>query len=163
MTEDTDYTIQDHYYIVEIMMKRKKRKYPFMEVIVDASKAADFFRIMIQKKDREVLSVIGLDNRGKITYYETVNIGVLSHNLYHPREIFKAAILSNSQSIILAHNHPSGDARPSDEDKAMTKRMIDAGKILAIEVLDHLIIGEDGGYSIKDNKPVYYGGSKNER
>ena len=70
----------------------------------------------------------------------------------HPREIFKTAILSNSNQIMLAHNHPSGISAPSNEDKAMTNRIKDAGVILGIELIDHIIIGSNEYFSFKENK-----------
>jgi DNA repair protein RadC len=71
-----------------------------------------------------------------------VSVGDLSSALVHPREVFKPAILSNAASVILAHNHPSGDPQPSPEDCAVTRRLQEAGQILGIEVLDHVIIGD---------------------
>jgi DNA repair protein RadC len=70
--------------------------------------------------------------------------------LVHPREIFKEAIIHNSASVVLAHNHPSGDPEPSDEDLTITKRLVKSGKILGIEVIDHIIIGKTGFSSFKE-------------
>ena len=76
----------------------------------------------------------------------TVSMGSLTASIVHPREVFKAAILANTAAIVCGHNHPSGDVQPSREDRAMTKRLVDAGKLLGIEVLDHIIIGREGVY-----------------
>jgi DNA repair protein RadC len=74
---------------------------------------------------------------------ETVSIGSLNQSIVHPREVFKTALLSNAAAILLLHNHPSGDPAPSQEDLAITRRLIECGDILGIRVLDHIIIGED--------------------
>jgi DNA repair protein RadC len=70
----------------------------------------------------------------------TVSVGSLSASIVHPREVFKAAILSNCAALILAHNHPSGDPHPSQEDRVLTARLVEAGKLVGISVLDHIII-----------------------
>jgi DNA repair protein RadC len=78
------------------------------------------------------------------------HIGSLNASLVHPREVFKAAILSNSASIIVGHWHPSGDPAPSKEDVEVTKRLLEVGKIIGIEVLDHIIIGDGRFESLKE-------------
>ncbi len=82
---------------------------------------------------------------------ELVSIGTINQTLAMPREVFRKAIALNAASIVLAHNHPSGDTTPSPEDLALTKRMKDAGEILGINVLDHFIIGHNSYYSFKEN------------
>lgn len=77
----------------------------------------------------------------------------ITQSLVHPREVFKCAILSNSHSIIIAHNHPGGSLTPSDEDIAITRQLIQAGKLLGIEVLDHLIVSFNGIRSIREYYP----------
>ena len=83
---------------------------------------------------------------------ETVSIGTLSSSLVHPREVFKQAIKRSASAVILAHNHPSGNCEPSKEDLQVTKRLKDAGELVGIEVIDHLIIGEDRYYSFCENE-----------
>ncbi len=92
--------------------------------------------------DREGFAVMHLDSRGRVRSAEVVSIGSLNATIIHPREVFKAAILANANAVILAHNHPSGSALPSEEDIAVTDRLRDAGRILGIEVLDHVIVTE---------------------
>ena len=70
--------------------------------------------------------------------------------MVHPREVFKDAIMHNAYSVVLAHNHPSGDSEPSEDDLTITKRLVDAGKILGIEVIDHIIITKNGFFSFKE-------------
>ena len=93
--------------------------------------------------DREHLVLLTLDTKNKITSINTICIGSLNASVVHPREVFKPAILSNAASIILAHNHPSGDTTPSKEDISITRRIKDGGDLLGIKLLDHLIIGDD--------------------
>lgn len=97
--------------------------------------------------DREHFVVLLLNTKNKVLGINTVSIGTLNASLVHPREIFKPAILINAAAIILVHNHPSGDPTPSSEDMEITQRLCKAGEILGIEVLDHLIISDDGMFT----------------
>ncbi len=83
-----------------------------------------------------------------------VSIGTLNANLVHPREVFAEAIKNKAASVIVAHNHPSGDPEPSEDDLEITKRLIEAGKILGIEVVDHIIVVKDGFFSFKEKKLI---------
>ena len=103
----------------------------------------------MQGLDREHFVVLLLDIKNKVIGINTVSIGNLDSSIAHPREVFKPAILSNAGSILLAHNHPSGDPTPSREDIEITHRLVNAGNILGINVLDHIIIG-DGYRSLKE-------------
>ncbi len=109
--------------------------------------AAGLLRQFIGNLDREAFVVIGLDIKHQPTVLEIVSLGTVSSTLVHPREVFKTAILSNSSALILGHVHPSGIPDPSEDDIAVTRRLVDAGKILGIEILDHVILG--GGESFK--------------
>jgi DNA repair protein RadC len=99
-------------------------------------------KAMCYDMDREGFWVILLNCRKKIIGINTVSIGHLTASLVHPREVFKPAILANASCIILAHNHPSGDPTPSQEDMILTKRLKEAGETLGIEILDHVIVGD---------------------
>lgn len=99
-------------------------------------------------KDREHFEVLHLDSANGLIARETVSIGILNASLVHPREVFKAAILLGSAGIILVHNHPSGNGRPSREDFEVTKRLRQAGELLGIPVMDHVIIAGEGWTSI---------------
>ncbi len=103
--------------------------------------------------DREQIRVVTLDIRNGVIGIEIVAIGTLNSCMGHPREIFKNAIVKSAASIIIVHNHPSGDPSPSPEDFALTKRLIEVGKFLGIEVLDHVVIGDGCYSSIKDLIP----------
>lgn len=111
---------------------------------------ANMIRPILSDADREHCLVIILDGRNRVTAINTVSIGTLTSSLVHPREVFKPAILSNAASVILAHNHPSGDPKPSPEDLTLTKRLKEAGSLLGIPVLDHIIIGYSF-FSIESN------------
>ena len=106
----------------------------------------------LEDSDREKLLVVCLDTKNQPINICTVSVGTLNSSLVHPREVFKTAILSNSNQIMLAHNHPSGISAPSNEDKAMTSRIKDAGVILGIELIHHIIIGSNEYFSFKENK-----------
>jgi DNA repair protein RadC len=80
-----------------------------------------------------------------------LNHGRVNASIVHPRDVFKRALLSNSTSILLIHNHPTGNTKPSKNDKKRTQRLVDGGEILGINVLDHLIIGDYNYYSFKEN------------
>lgn len=108
----------------------------------------------IDNCDREMFVVVALDVKNQPTAIQTISIGTLSASLVHPREVYKMAILSNSASIIVAHNHPSGNSYPSNEDKVITSRLKEAGKLIGINLLDHLIIGSNDYYSFKEKEEI---------
>ncbi len=83
-----------------------------------------------------------LDRKNQVIGFHTVSIGSLTASVVHPREVYKVAILSNAAAVIFGHNHPSGDPTPSAEDKALTSRLVEAGEILGMQVLDHVVIGD---------------------
>jgi len=103
------------------------------------------FRERFEKLDREEFVVVPLDTKSRPLGFHVVSVGSLGASLVHPREAFKVAILANAASVILVHNHPSGDPEPSPEDQRVTERLKRAGEIIGIPVLDHLVIG-DGRY-----------------
>lgn len=105
-------------------------------------KVAKLAKRIIGKADREILVVLSVDSSNKPVAVEIVSIGTINETLASPREIFKHAILNNATSIFLIHNHPSGNCEPSREDRIMTRRMIQAGKLLGITVIDHIILGD---------------------
>ena len=107
-------------------------------------------RASIQDKAKEHFKLILLNPRNKIIGISTISIGTLNASLVHPREVFKDAIKHSAASVVLAHNHPSGDPEPSEDDLTITKRLMEAGKILGIEVIDHIIIAKNGFLSFKE-------------
>lgn len=118
--------------------------------IKDPQSVVKAIRASIKDKAKEHFKLILLNARNKIIGISTISIGSLNASIVHPREVFKDAIMHTAYSVVLAHNHPSGDPEPSEDDLTMTKRLIEAGKILGIEVLDHIIITKNGYFSFKD-------------
>jgi len=112
--------------------------------------AADLIQLEMQGLQQEHLKVLLLDTRNRLITIETVYIGSLNLSLVRVGELFKAAIQKNAASLILAHNHPSGDPTPSPEDVALTRSVVQAGKLLDIDVLDHLVIGYGKHVSMKE-------------
>lgn len=100
--------------------------------------------------DREHFKVLNLNTKNQVIGIDDVSVGSLNASLVHPREVFKQAIKRSAAWLILAHNHPSGNLQPSKEDEMLTKRLYDAGKLLGIEVLDHLIFGQNSYLSMKE-------------
>lgn len=119
------------------------------------SEAAGLGRKFLDEADREQVIVCCLDNKNQPVSVNIVSMGTVNSSLVHPREVFKTAVLSNAASIILFHNHPSGDPEPSQEDINITERIKEAGKILGIELLDHIIIGSENRFiSFKEKNMI---------
>ena len=104
----------------------------------------------LRDERREHFVVLLLDTRNGVMRTRTVSIGDLSSSIVHPREVFQEAIRHGAASLIVAHNHPSGDPTPSPEDGAVTKRLAEAGQLLGIELLDHIILGDGRFVSLKE-------------
>lgn len=132
------------------MVKEASLLYPARRVRM-ARDVVDLFREFLQETDREQFFLLCLNTKNEPTAIHTVSIGSLDSSLVHPREVFKAAILANSASVIVAHNHPSGDPTPSNPDIEVTKKLQEAGELLGITLLDHIIVGSEGAYcSLKE-------------
>jgi DNA repair protein RadC len=110
------------------------------------AEAARVLAEYIGERDREVFVVALLTIRHRLIGTHTVSVGCLASSLVHPREVMKPAILASAAALVLAHNHPSGDPEPSAEDVALTRRLVAAGQLLGIEVLDHVVLGEAGRF-----------------
>jgi len=98
------------------------------------------------EKDREHLYTIGLNARNVVVYAELVSIGTSNETLISTKELFRRACIENVTSLIIAHNHPSGEVTPSSEDIEVTNKVVNAGKLLDIKVLDHVIVNKNGGF-----------------
>ena len=105
----------------------------------------------MEQLDREQVWILMLNVRNHLIHREVISVGSLDTSIVHPREIFKNCIKRSAAAVIIAHNHPSGDAAPSDDDIRMTKRIIEAGKIVGITVLDHVIIGRGEYISLRES------------
>lgn len=137
--------------IVSIKMVRESSILYDVRKIGSPSDAAELGRRFLDEADGEELIVCCLDTKNQPISMSVVSIGSLNSSIVHPREVFKVAILSNAASIILFHNHPSGIADPSKEDISITTRLKEAGKLIGIELIDHIIIGSEGKYcSLKE-------------
>jgi DNA repair protein RadC len=112
------------------------------QVFTPATSAA-LLRPLLDPEPAEVFGVLLLNTKRRVLAWHPVSRGSLNSTVIEPREVFRAAILANAASIIAAHNHPSGDPAPSPEDRAITLRLRDAGTLIGIDLLDHLIIGNE--------------------
>lgn len=112
--------------------------------------AAAYLMPILRYEVKENFVVLLLNTQNKIIGHRVVSIGSLNASIVHPREVFKEAIKVNAANIIVAHNHPSGDPTPSREDVAVTKRLVKAGNVMDINVLDHIIIGDSKYLSMKE-------------
>jgi DNA repair protein RadC len=100
--------------------------------------------------DREAFVALCVSTRNDLLGYNVVSVGSVNASIVHPREVFKAAVLLNAASLIIAHNHPSGDPAPSREDREVTRAISDAGRVLDIPLHDHVIVGEERYFSFKE-------------
>lgn len=118
--------------------------------VTTPDEAVLIFREFIGDLDREMFCVLTLDSKNHPTALQRVSLGTLNASIVHPREVFKFAILSNAASIIACHNHPSGDPTPSIEDISISERLHESGQLLGIELLDHIILGQNQFSSMKE-------------
>jgi DNA repair protein RadC len=132
--------------IYKVTLVREGRVSCYQQQIRSSADASTLLHTYLADVDREHFVVILLNQKNRVIGIHTVSIGSLTASVVHPREVFKPAILSNCASLVLAHNHPSTDCQPSKEDRAITARLVEAGRLLGISVLDHVIIGGDGRY-----------------
>ncbi len=141
------------------VIKEKEYEYSFIS-IQKISCPDDLMQICsktleLSKEPEEVFGMVTLDTKNNITGYFEISRGNINSSIVHPREVFKRAILQNASSIVLTHNHPSGESEPSHEDIVLTNRLDECGKLLGIRVLDHIIIGteyQEDCYSFKENE-----------
>lgn len=138
--------------IVSIKMIREGSLLYNTRKILSPLDAVNLGKYFLEDADREKLIACCMDTKNQPICINIVSIGSLNSSIVHPREVFKVAILSNAASILIFHNHPSGNTEPSQEDINITKRLKEAGKLIGIELLDHIIIGSEGKYcSLKEN------------
>lgn len=136
--------------LVKRTLKVRDDTLPIIKTVDDVVAQSVYMR----DKVREHLQVIYLNARNEMIFKKPMFVGTLNANIAHPREIFYYAVKNNTASIILVHNHPSGNADPSQDDIEMTKRMIEAGKIMGINVIDHIIITKNKVFSFKKNNLI---------
>lgn len=116
--------------------------------------AYKIFNDYIDDSNKEMFVLMCLNNKNEPTHISTISIGSVNESIATPAEVFKVALLSNANKIMVCHNHPSGDPKPSESDRNITERLYDSGAIIGIKLLDHIIIGDDVYYSFKENDEV---------
>jgi DNA repair protein RadC len=134
-------------YVCELTKRKYRGKAP------KAIRGPDDVMALVGRKlkaeQREHFLVLLLNARHEVLGEETVSIGSLNASIVHPREVFKPAVLQSAASVVLVHNHPSGDPEPSEEDLGITKRLVQAGELLGVGVLDHVIVACRGIVSLR--------------
>ena len=110
----------------------------------------EHFNRLADDSAREEFHIVTLDTKNQVLGSHRISVGTLDRSLVHPREVFRPAIKDAAKSIILVHNHPSGDPAPSDDDFTVTSRLEEAGKTLGIQILDHIIVGRSGACSVRE-------------
>src|SRR5262249_49921653 len=126
------------------LVRESTLRYTDIPQMRDSASVARLLQAYLHDTDREHFVVLFLDQKHRLTGMHTVAIGSMTAAVIHPREVFKAAILAQAAAIVCGHNHPSGDVQPSREDRAITTRLFQAGKLLGIGLIDHVIIGAPG-------------------
>lgn len=114
---------------------------------------AGYFRPFLLNRRREVFVVALLNGRHQLMREITVSVGCLTSSIVHPREVFGPAVRAAAAAVLFVHNHPSGDPTPSEEDRRLTERLVDAGNLLGIKVLDHVVVARGGFVSLLDGRP----------
>ena len=143
--------IQNVLTVVRLQVVREEVDYYGTKKVQSPKDLEEVVRKFIGNADREVFLAVNLSSANKINSIHVVSIGSLNQSLVHPRECFKAALLCNAQAVVFAHNHPSGEVIPSLEDKQLTAGLKQAGQLLGIKVLDHVIVGDKGYFSFQEN------------
>lgn len=116
-----------------------------------SQEVAEYFHPRLRDIKKEEFRCVLLDTKNRVIREETVSTGSLTASLVHPRETFKTAVRESAAAVIFVHNHPSGDTKPSQEDILLTRRLVQAGDLLGIKVLDHVIVGDGGHFSFRDS------------
>lgn len=134
------------------LVKEKTTRYDVNNTLTSPETAYKFIECVceLSSEPEENLMMLTLSTKNTVTGVFTVSKGSLNNSIVHPREVYKRALLNNANSIMIFHNHPSGDPAPSREDIAITKRLEEAGKIIGIKLLDHLIIGDERFTSLRE-------------
>jgi len=135
-----------------ILVKERVGSYELPREIRCPEEAYNAIRVTtnVQAEAQEVFGILILNIKNRIVAVHEISRGTLNSSMAHPREVFKPAVLHNAAAIICFHNHPSGDPEPSREDAELSNRLVEAGKILGIEVFDHIVVGDEGYVSLKE-------------
>ena len=132
---------------VRVKLVRESIEWYGNNVVRSPQDGAEIANSYLDGADRENFIVLGLDTKNKVNFIETVSIGTVNGAMVHPREVFKSLVTGNATSFIVAHNHPTGDVAPSQEDIQVTKRLKQAGELMGITMLDSLIVTGDASNS----------------
>jgi len=135
---------------IELGLRLSKSRSDKLRIVRKPADAAEAVMEELRYLKKEHFMCLFLNTKNHIIAQETLSVGTLNASLVHPREVFRAAIKCSSASIICVHNHPSGDPTPSPEDVTLTKRLQEAGELVGIELLDHLVIGDNRYISLKE-------------
>ena len=136
------------------MEERELEEIYVNEIKIGESKDGFYEMRDIRGWSKEVFVALYLDTKARIISREILSVGILDSAVIHPREVFRNAISRNAYSVIIVHNHPSGDCLPSVEDKEATRQIKEAGKIIGIKLLDHVIVSKDNFYSFSDKNEM---------
>ena len=136
--------------IVSIKMVKESSFLYRTRQILSPNDAYEMIKEQLEGLDREQFIIACLNTKNEPTNISVVSVGTLNKAIVHPREVFKTAILSNAASIMAFHNHPSGETTPSQQDIQLTNRLYEAGELIGIKLLDHLIIGDGAFTSLKE-------------
>jgi len=129
----------------------QKTRKPFQ--VRQGKEVFEYVRTSVLEVDREYFYILYLNSRNQIFGQDVVSVGSLDASIVHPREIFKKSIKRSAASIVLVHNHPSGDPTPSDDDYEVTKRLVEAGRLLGVHVLDHVVVARTSFVSMREVSP----------
>lgn len=136
-----------------ISEKYSKEKIDSKLILDSPKKIFEFLKEKIGKETKEHFVILYFDTKNNLIFDE-ISIGTLNASLVHPREVFSKAITNHASHIVIAHNHPSGDSTPSSDDINTTKRLVEAGKLLGIAVIDHIIVSKNDYSSLKENNLI---------
>ncbi|MBU5427218.1 DNA repair protein RadC [Tissierella pigra] len=139
---------------IEIGKRLNYKEALYKVKINEPSTIANLYMDEMRYLQKEHFRIALLDTKNQIIVTEEISVGTLNASIVHPRDVFKAAIKRNSNSMILVHNHPSGDPKPSNEDINITNRLVEAGNLIGIKVLDHIIIGDNRYISFKEKNLI---------
>jgi DNA repair protein RadC len=137
--------------VIRLQVVKETIQYYGPKKIRSPADVEEVVRAFIGNADREIFLALNLSSANNINSIHIVSIGTLNQSIVHPRECFKAALLSNAEAVVFAHNHPSGEVIPSAEDKQITIKLKECGQILNIRVLDHVIVGENAHFSFQES------------
>ncbi|MDQ2720131.1 MAG: DNA repair protein RadC [Bacteroidota bacterium] len=138
--------------IAALELGRRRQSSPLLDKsrVRSSKELADFLKASLKDYSHEVFAVVFLNRANKVNHFEVLSSGGLTHTIVDPRIIFKRALEVKATSIVLCHNHPSGNLRPSKQDEELTEKLKNAGKLIDIQVVDHLIVSDEGHYSFAD-------------